>query len=289
MKKLIYMGCMLSLFVLPNRLVCDDSYISKTIRGRLGNQMFQVAAALSLAWDNDVQAIFPELSIDNEEWDFALNRRLFFSTLNFDEPCSPTEYVFREHRHFVYRPIRYRKNMLLDGYFQSEKYFKKYQKMICDLFQPSPDILNYLKENYQSIIDHPNTVGIHLRGYEIESKNLSKCFPFLKENFFLRAAELFPSDALFVIFTDRPKWAMQILKNFERPHIFIENETYYHDFYLLSFCKHQILSSSSFGWWAAYLNKNKEKKVVAPDPWFSKISRHDSSNVIPDNWIKLSY
>ena len=289
MKRLTFVLSLCISLVFTNEVINTDAYISKTIRGRLGNQMFQVAATLSLAWDNDAQALFPELAVDNQEWNFSLNREIFFSALNFQDPVSPKEYTFREHRHFVYRPIRYRKNMLLDGYFQSEKYFRKYKDRICELFQPSSEIKTYLLENYQSIIEHPNTVAIHLRAYELESKNLSKCFPFLKETFYLKAAEHFPSDALFVIFSDRPMWAKEMLKNFNRPHVFIENESYYHDFYLMSFCKHQILSPSSFGWWAAYLNKNKDKLVVCPDPWYSRISRHDSSSVIPEGWIKLTY
>lgn len=175
------------------------------------------------------------------------------------------------------------------GYFQSEKYFKHNKEKICAVFEPSEKIRCYLTQKYAPLLNHPNTVAIHLRAYKLENLDIEKCFPFLTGEFYMEAADQFPEDALFVIFSDRIEWAKKEMNNFSRPHIFIENETHYHDFYLMSFCKHQIISTSSFSWWAAYLNKNPDKIVVAPDPWFSPISGHDSSNVIPEEWSTLSW
>lgn len=268
--------------------VCPPPYVMMHLGGRLGNQMFQVAAALSLAADHGAIAIFPDLVKKRSE-DIPLNHQIFFSSLNaMEPPCKPV-YEFSEHPHFVFSPIPFLPNMSIVGYFQSEKYFKRHKDLICAVFEPSEEIRDYLAWAYADILEHPNTVAIHLRAYKMESLEIEKCFPFLSGEFYMKAAEQFPDDALFVIFSDRIDWAKQELKNFNRPHIFIENEPHYHDFYLMSFCKHQIISPSSFSWWAAYLNKNPEKIVIAPDPWFSPISGHDSSNVIPEGWRTLSW
>lgn len=37
------------------------------------------------------------------------------------------------------------------------------------------------------------------------------------------------------------------------------------DMYLISLCKHHIVSNSSFYWWGAWLANNKNKIVVASD------------------------
>lgn len=263
-------------------------YINMHLGGRLGNQMFQVAAALSLAKDTGALPVFPEFRTKTKE-DVPLNRQIFFSSLNTAQPADSPSLVYFEHPHFHYQPIPYRRNIEIYGYFQSEKYFKHNKQLICDFFEPSMEIRSYLETKYQDLLAHPCTVAIHMRAYKLESLEIEKCFPFLPGEYYMKAAELFPPGALFVIFSDRIDWAKEEMRDFSLPHVFIENEPHYHDLYLMSFCKHQIISPSSFSWWAAYLNKNPDKFVVAPNPWFSPISGHDSSSVIPEDWHLLDW
>ena len=52
-------------------------------------------------------------------------------------------------------------------------------------------------------------------------------------------------------------------------------------------CDNNIIANSTFSWWGAYLNQNKNKKVIAPNKWFSENSKIDESDIIPNDWFKI--
>jgi hypothetical protein len=62
----------------------------------------------------------------------------------------------------------------------------------------------------------------------------------------------------------------------------------YLDLYAMSMCEHNIICNSTFGWWGAYLNENKNKKIIAPRLWFGTSLGHlNTSDLIPNDWIKI--
>jgi hypothetical protein len=69
---------------------------------------------------------------------------------------------------------------------------------------------------------------------------------------------------------------------------FSEGESAIVDMYLQSCCTNNIISNSSFSWWGAWMNKNPQKIVITPDPWFGIAFRNkDTKDLIPEGWIKL--
>ena len=58
--------------------------------------------------------------------------------------------------------------------------------------------------------------------------------------------------------------------------------------HLMSVCKHNIIANSSFSWWGAWLNSNKNKIVIAPRMWFfNKELNNQTMDLIPENWMRL--
>jgi hypothetical protein len=48
-----------------------------------------------------------------------------------------------------------------------------------------------------------------------------------------------------------------------------------------------IMSNSSFSWWGAWLNTNKNKTIICPEIWFGPSGPQDIEDLIPNNWLKL--
>jgi len=59
------------------------------------------------------------------------------------------------------------------------------------------------------------------------------------------------------------------------------------DLILMTKCDHNIIANSTFSWWGAYLNNNKNKKVISPKSWFNQNLQVNCKDLIPDGWIKL--
>ena len=94
---------------------------------------------------------------------------------------------------------------------------------------------------------------------------------------------------VFYIFSDDINWCKQNIR-LPGDTIYIEDEFAGEKscghFALMMACKHFIIPNSSFAWWAAWLNSNPNKIVIAPKVWFHN-SMWDTKDILPPNWIKL--
>lgn len=273
---------LINAFFPPLSYSANQSYVIVNLLGQLGNQMFQIAAGYSLALDNHANFFVPGF-YEIRDWNTQTNYKYVFSKINPFLPEQSEQFHYKE-KDFTYSPIPYHPNMSISGYFQSEKYFAHNKNEIIKLFEPQPDVVKYLKKKYKKILHHPNSVSIHVRTYHGLS---STVFPLNGKEYVEKALSLFSEDALFVVFSDHIEWCKQNLSGLRTKILFIEEEPYYIDFYLMSMCKHNIISNSSFSWWAAYLNRNPNKVVIAPKKWFQPEIGIDTRDLIPKEWIQL--
>lgn len=255
------------------------------LNGRLGNQFFQVAAALSLGLDQNVPVYFPDFR-DSSFKDIRENGKKVFFRLNFSKPF-PISEIYKEDPNLLYQSIPYKPGIFLSGYFQSEKFFAHNWNKIRPYLEPSKDVLKELKLKYKSLINHPFTVAVHIRNYNGEKTEHKDIYETLGRDYYDQAMDIFSDEALFVIFTDDVKYAKKLLEGIARPHIFIEGNNYINDFFLMSMMKHTIIANSSFSWWGAYLNQNPGKVTIAPKKWFKPSFHAKDDDIIPNNWFTL--
>lgn len=176
-----------------------------------------------------------------------------------------------------------RKNVYYDGYWHSEKYFSKYRKELIKQFTFTN---NKIENEYVNLCTGNNdieTVAIHIRRGDYITQNNPNA---RGVDYYRNAIEKIKETVhapRFCFFSDDLSWVKEnfddidnsYLANRERKLSDIE------EFQLMAKCKHQIISNSSFSWWAAWLNQNQEKKVVVPKEWKNK------KDMMLEEWIKI--
>ena len=91
---------------------------------------------------------------------------------------------------------------------------------------------------------------------------------------------------VYYIFSDDIEWCRRNI-TFSNKHFFVEanKDTPFENMQLMSLCKHNIISNSTYDWWGAFLNKNKQKIVICSKAWKPKESK--KMKLIPNEWIKI--
>lgn len=174
-----------------------------------------------------------------------------------------------------------------DGYWQDKIYPLWVKEHVSDAYQPSepvPEVLN----PYIGFIKKNNVTSVHVRrGDYLNSTNVN-VFGVCSLDYFKEASEEIykrEKDCKFLVFSDDTEWVME---NMELPsEMVVVNNAPIKPFwyiYLMSLCKNNIISNSSFSWWGAFLNKNPEKTVIVPSKWYK-----DRSNpkMYLDNYIVI--
>ncbi|WP_243347477.1 alpha-1,2-fucosyltransferase [Parabacteroides sp. FAFU027] len=256
------------------------------LKGRLGNNLFQIAAGASLAKaKGDAfcvsvpdKANDPGLSTSLSE--LRNLQKTILRKVEVREERITQEVTYSE-KQFNYEPIPYQPEMSISGYFQSEKYFDK--QLVRELFAIDEKTKKYILDKYGKILAQDVT-SIHIRRGDY-LKNID-VHPICSMGYFRRAIRMIGKKKPFLLVSNDIEWCKKQFKgeNF----YFAENESAVVDLYLQSLCKNNIISNSSFSWWGAWLNPNLEKKVLVPDPWFGISTKNmDASDLIPEGWIKV--
>ena len=265
------------------------------LKGGLGNIMFQVASATSLAVDNNDTATFPnaidQLHFLNNEnkacpnLKHALEYNTIFKGFKFiQEGMSSVEKIFVCPFHYI--PIPYYPYLQIDGFFQSEKYFIHNRDHILTMFEPEDLILDLINQKYSKQLNQ-NCVSLHVRRGEY--LQLQQYHPVLPKDYYEKSINYITErvdNPIFLIISDDPQWCKD---NFQLSNtVIIDQNRDYIDLFLISQCKHNIIANSTFSWWGAWLNKNPNKIVIGPSQWFGPAySSWNTNDVIPESWIKF--
>lgn len=204
-------------------------------------------------------------------------------------------------------------SMYLKGAFQSERYFSDIKEEIRQLYtfpdletMHLPEKLFTATQEYLSQITSEMSVGLHM--YRSDSRTDYELYEGICTEKYYEGAVRYMEDkvdnARFYIFSNEPKWvgnwvegliASQLNEGMDEEQqeamrarfIVVESNTEYTgylDMMLMSRCRHNIISNSSFSWWSAWLNDHEDKIVIAPDRWRNDVV---SDDIFTDGMIRI--
>lgn len=283
------------------------------IKGGLGNQLFQYTSGYALAKRLNQKLVFdpsftanmtargyklPLLQVDTDEVIYTeqlpqkVNR---LKNLYINKACRVLNISKHNCGKFVYwletrdewQPDFFtikEENLYVDGYFQSEEYFKQYRaellKQIQPKYEPEDEYLKVLND-----IQKCNSVAVHVRRSDFKKDNCEFHY-LLDERYYQNAIQkirLEVENPVFFWFSDDMDWVKKHIGAGEVFRFVCIRTTHgdIDDMMLMRNCKHIITANSTFSWWAAWLNENIDAIRIVPS------KPYGMDGMIPKNWDKV--
>ncbi|PKP45699.1 MAG: hypothetical protein CVT95_08350 [Bacteroidetes bacterium HGW-Bacteroidetes-12] len=297
------------------------------LKGGIGNQLFQYAFGCAQK-ENEITVKYDISSFEGYRHAFRLkyfnvdieneNTDLFTKTKPFKPWFQGSKNIFKkvlkrfsiyfEDIFYIKRKVIYSRksydsrllkvdNKFFDGYWANSKYFQNVLPSLRKDVCIRQEFYNYDYSELRKKIEQSTTpvVSIHIRKGDYLWEENTKIFEEISLDYYYKSLDFIYKrigEFTLFIFSNDIDWCKTNFK-YNKTIVFIDdNYTLedYHEFELMRLCNHNIIANSTFSWWAAYLNNNSDKIVIAPRIWYANESRqkkHERNGFIPEDWIRL--
>jgi len=237
-----------------------STYVSRV--GRLGNSLFQIAAAIGYGCDHNKKPVF-------DKWNYQ-------DYIELDLIPEGTKWNREAEWGLSYRKPDYQPGDVdMQGHFISENYFKAHREEVLKVIKLKPEWDKYINNKYGELLSG-NTCSIHVRRTDYLQPDQMATHGLLN-HFYYRDAYSHFKDVHYVVFSDDIDWCKD---RFGSGVTYIEGEKDIIDLFIMSKCKNHIIANSTFSWWAAWLSGNR---TVAPKHFF--VDGTTWPGMYKDNWI----
>jgi hypothetical protein len=252
--------------------------------GRFGNQMFQYATLYALGQDLNFDIGVPyHNKNENEYFNFCLPDAFSLSAKDLKNHYFSS---FYQEPHFNYDAniLNIPNNTNLKGYFQTEKYFKKYKND----FKDKEFLFNLNIENTcNSLLNNRDCelISVHIR--LTDYLNFKDSHPVCSLDYYREALNSLPKDANIVLFSDDYGLALKFFNDLGLHPFMCGTNNKFLDMCLMTKCEYHVIANSSFSWWGAWLSKSKT--TIAPKQWFGMASHMPKNwdDVYAESWVVL--
>lgn len=180
--------------------------------------------------------------------------------------------------------LRKHKNIYINGWFQNAKAMESIRSVLLSDFKNAKEMSKEI-ENTAGQMEETESVCVHIRrGDYVNHPQFGVCTDEYYFNAMRKMAEKL-EHPVFYIFSD----SMDEVKTMSFPYpVVYDNPDHdnYESMYLMSKCRHFIISNSTFSWWGQFLSLNADKIVIAPERWCNE--GYGYTALYSDQWILLS-
>ena len=202
---------------------------------------------------------------------------------------------FKENEWWVYEQdiLKTPSSVYIEGYWQHYKYFENLHPQILDELTINEGYNSDVAKLVSEIENNPNSISLHIRrGDYITDSQANSLMGIMPLSYYYSAIAYLkhrlPAPHIY-IFSDDLDWVFDNLKT-DIPVTLVDIEDGKKDYLeldIMSKCRHQIIANSSFSWWGAFLNRNPDKIVIAPQKWVVPPNINSKINIQMPTWIKL--
>jgi hypothetical protein len=271
--------------------------ISATLMGGLGNQLFQIFAVLGYVFRYNVQYTFPRTKQKGDPrtkmyWDNILDK------IEYSISPIPIKHPVYNESGFEFNEIQqFNHSRKLFGYFQSYKYFQDQYDKIYKLLHLE-EKKNVIRDKFGPFED---TISLHFRIGDYKCKHVKDYHPILDTIYFERCLDKIAEKTgknnwnvlWFCEKEDERRIRLSRMSVLEKkfPNMaftkVVEHSEDWEQLLMMSCCNHNIIANSSFSWWGAYFNSNKEKIVCRPALWFGPAmpDKDNIQDLCPEEWL----
>lgn len=251
-------------------------------QGRLGNMLFQLATGFAHAKRTNT-----EMVVLSNSQDYLKYENNLFKNIKKVNNINDVKYYKEPNFSYNQIPIWLYKNLIIDGYFQSEKYFGDWLDPFLKLLSFPEDLSNV----FNKFNEKKHYCFIHVRRGDY--LNLNNYHPTVSLQYIDKAMTEIESkndNINYIIFSDDLTWCKKhiIGDNITYWEFNNENTNYPNEIYELvamGCCNSAIIANSSFSWWGAYIGNSKT--VIAPKKWFGPDGPQDWQDIYCKDWIVM--
>lgn len=272
-----------------NKLIPSNTIgLVTSIKGGLGNQLFQFIAGKSIA--NELNIPFYCDFSSYIGYRYHHHNMLDLMGLPNNKLSSKNAKKVKELKKIDESSIKSYKDLtqlrppteliILDGYWQDERYLNP--KYVDETYIAITKKYSKDQNKILASVKSKPSIAVHIRRRDYSHMGLCT------EEYYIGAIaalrDKYP-EAQVLIFSDEPNYSEHFLRPFLKNNyqVVISGDDVL-DLYIMTLCEHIVMSNSTFSWWGAFFNESNKKTIICPFDW---VMVDKNFKICPERWIQV--